>query len=234
MNRRHPSILLPDRSSETAVLLTEVAPKIGPRVAKFWAHIKGANEQANPELIRLALKLATGAGKTTVIAMLIAWQTVNAVRHPNSKQFSSRFLIVSPGITIRDRLRVLMPNDPESYYRNDEITPPDMLRDIHSVKIVITNYHAFKLREKLLIAKGTRQALEGWRGDKVQPPRAASEDVTQLRDVGCVPQAGDIRAVLPRQQALTYHDLTTTGCRNLFVMGGNQEGRPLVAVDLAN
>jgi len=53
--------------------------------------------------MRLALKLATGAGKTTVMAMLIAWQTVNAVRHPNSKQFSSRFLIVSPGITIRDR-----------------------------------------------------------------------------------------------------------------------------------
>ena len=40
---------------------------------KFWAHIKGANEQANPELLRLALKLATGAGK--VMAMLIAWQT---------------------------------------------------------------------------------------------------------------------------------------------------------------
>lgn len=67
-----------------------------------------ANEQANPELMRLALKLATGAGKATVMAMLIAWQTVNAVRHPNSKAFSSRFLIVSPGITIRDRLRVLM------------------------------------------------------------------------------------------------------------------------------
>lgn len=53
---------------ETAIWLTEVAPKVGPRVAKFWAHIKGANEQANPELLRLALKLATGAGKTTVSA----------------------------------------------------------------------------------------------------------------------------------------------------------------------
>lgn len=93
---------------ETAIWLTEVAPKMGPRVAKFWAHIKGANEQSNPELLRLALKLATGAGKTTVMAMLIAWQTVNAVRHPNSKQFSRGFLLVAPGITIRDRLRVLM------------------------------------------------------------------------------------------------------------------------------
>ena len=165
---------------ETAIWLTEVAPKTGPRVAKFWAHIRGANEQANPELLRLALKLATGAGKTTVMAMLIAWQTVNAVRHPNSKQFSSRFLIVSPGITIRDRLRVLLPNDPESYYRSREITPPDMLRDIQSAKIVITNYHAFKLREKLVIAKGTRQALEGWRGDKVQTLETEGEMIQRV------------------------------------------------------
>ena len=53
-------------------------------------HLRGANEQANPELLRIALKMATGAGKTTVMAMLIAWQTVNAVRHPGSKQFSPR------------------------------------------------------------------------------------------------------------------------------------------------
>jgi type III restriction enzyme len=165
---------------ETAIWLTEVAPKMGPRVAKFWKHIKGANEQANPELMRLALKLATGAGKTTVMAMLVAWQTVNAVRHPNSKQFSNRFLIVSPGITIRDRLRVLMPNDPESYYRGREITPPDMLRDIQKAKIVITNYHAFKLREKLVIAKGTRQALEGWRGDKVQTIETEGEMIQRV------------------------------------------------------
>lgn len=152
---------------ETAIWLTEVAPKMGARTAKFWAHLKGANEQANPELMRLALKLATGAGKTTVMAMLIAWQTVNAVRHPNSKQFSRGFLLVAPGITIKDRLRVLLPNDPESYYRHRDIVPSDMLADIDRAKIVITNYHAFKLRERLEISKGTRTALEGWRGEKL-------------------------------------------------------------------
>lgn len=153
---------------ETAIWLTEVAPKMGARGAKFWDHIKGANEQANPELLRLALKLATGAGKTTVMAMLIAWQTVNAVRHPNSKHFSRGFLIVAPGITIRDRLRVLLPNDPESYFRHREIVPNDMLADIERAKIVITNYHAFRLRERLEVAKGTRTALEGWRKEKLQ------------------------------------------------------------------
>ncbi len=141
---------------------------MGTRGAKFWEHLKGANAQANPALMRLALKLATGAGKTTVMAMLIAWQAVNAARYKNSKTFSHGFLIVAPGITIKDRLRVLLPNDPESYYRHREIVPPDMLGDIDHAKIVITNYHAFKLRERTDVSKGTRAALEGWRGDKLQ------------------------------------------------------------------
>jgi type III restriction enzyme len=54
------------------------------------------------------------------MAMLIAWQTVNAVRKPNSKKFTRGFLIVTPGLTIRDRLRVLQPNDPDSYYQSRE------------------------------------------------------------------------------------------------------------------
>jgi hypothetical protein len=91
--------------------------------------------------MRLALKLATGAGKTTVMAMLIAWQTVNAVRKPTSRNFSRGFLIVAPGLTIRDRLRVLQPNDPDSYYMSRELVPNDMLGDIERAKIVITNYH---------------------------------------------------------------------------------------------
>ena len=77
--------------------------------------------------MRLALKLATGTGKTTVMAMLIIWQTVNAVRRPNSKKFTRGFLVVTPGLTIRDRLRVLQPNDPDSYYQSRELVPGDML-----------------------------------------------------------------------------------------------------------
>lgn len=103
--------------------------------------------------MRLALKLATGAGKTTVMAMLIAWQTVNAVRHPQSKKFTRGFLLVAPGLTIKDRLRVLLPNDADSYYANREIVPRDMLADLDKAKIVITNYHAFKLRERMELSK---------------------------------------------------------------------------------
>lgn len=150
---------------ETCIWLTEVAPKFGSRGKHFLRHLESANHNANPGLLRLALKLATGAGKTTVMAMLIAWQTVNAVRRPNSKNFTRGFLIVAPGLTIRDRLRVLQPNDPDSYYRSREIVPNDMLGDIERAKIVITNYHAFKLRERLGISKGGRLLLQGRGGD---------------------------------------------------------------------
>mgnify|MGYP002780357678 CR=1 FL=1 len=149
---------------ETAIWLTEVAPKTGPRGKRFLQHLADANRDANPELLRLALKLATGAGKTTVMAMLIAWQTVNAARRPGSKHFTRGFLIVTPGITIRDRLRVLQPNDPDSYYRTRDLVPGDLLPEVERAKIVITNYHAFKLRERLELSRGGRLLLQGRTG----------------------------------------------------------------------
>lgn len=152
---------------ETVIWLTEVAPQIGKTGEKFIDHLSRANHDANPELMRLALKLATGAGKTTVMAMIIAWQTINAARRPNSKKFTHGFLLVAPGLTIRDRLRVLQPNDPDSYYASRELVPSDMMEDLARAKIVITNYHAFKLRERVEISKGGRLLLEGRTGEKL-------------------------------------------------------------------
>ncbi|MEM9522807.1 MAG: DEAD/DEAH box helicase family protein, partial [Pseudomonadota bacterium] len=151
---------------ETAIWLTEVAPKIGAQGKRLVAYLKGANEQANPDLFRMALKLCTGAGKTTVMAMLIAWQTVNAVRRGTSRLYTRGFLLVTPGITIRDRLRVLLPNDPDSYYTSRELVPQDMLPALEKAKIVVTNYHAFRLRERIEAAKTTRRLIEG-RGPKL-------------------------------------------------------------------
>lgn len=152
---------------ETAIWLIEVAPQVDRYKKRFLEHLANANNDANPELMRLALKLATGAGKTTVMAMLIAWQTINAVRRPNSKKFTRGFLIVTPGLTIKDRLRVLKPNDPDSYYQSREIVPSDMLDDLNKAKIVITNYHAFKLRERLELSKGGRLFLQGRGGTEL-------------------------------------------------------------------
>ena len=99
---------------EALIWLTEVAPHEA-RAKALLENLANVNASANSDLIRLALKLATGAGKTTVMAMIIAWQTVNAVRRPQSKRYTRGFLVVAPGITIKDRLRVLQANDPESY-----------------------------------------------------------------------------------------------------------------------
>src|SRR6058998_3880379 len=146
---------------ETAIWLTEVAPNAGKAGKSFLEHLANANHDANPELMRLALKLAAGAGKTTVMAMLIAWQSVNALRRPQSKRFTRGFLVVAPGLTIKDRLRVLQPNDPDSYYASRELVPTDLLEELNKAKIVITNYHAFKLRERMELSKGGRSLLQG-------------------------------------------------------------------------
>lgn len=151
---------------ETLIWLTEVAPKGGKREKELLERLVNASNDANPGLERIALKMATGSGKTTVMAMIIAWQTINALRYPTSKKYTRGFLVVTPGITIRDRLRVLQPNDPDSYYDSRDLVPKDLLPELGKAKIVITNYHAFKLRERIPLSKGGRSLLQG-RGDEL-------------------------------------------------------------------
>ncbi len=151
---------------ETLIWLTEVAPKGGKREKELLERLTSASNEANPGLERIALKMATGSGKTTVMAMIIAWQTINALRYPTSKKFTRGFLVMTPGITIRDRLRVLQPNDPYSYYASRELVPADLLPELGKAKIVITNYHAFKLRERIPLSKGGRSLLQG-RGEEL-------------------------------------------------------------------
>ena len=131
---------------ETAIYITEVARRAGDN----WIHneIRQANEDANPGLFRTALKMATGSGKTVVMAMIIAWHTLNKLANPQDNRFSDTFLIITPGITIRDRLRVLLPNDPNNYYRERDVLPTDQMAELGKAKILITNYHAFLQRER--------------------------------------------------------------------------------------
>lgn len=167
-------------AAETAIWLTEVAPQLGKSGERFLEHLASANEEANPGLSRLALKLATGAGKTTVMAMLIAWQTVNAVRRPGSRRFTRGFLIVAPGLTIKDRLRVLQPNDPQSYYSSRELLPTDMIEDLGKAKIVITNYHAFKRRERMDLSKGGRRLLQGRGGQALDTVESEGQMIQRV------------------------------------------------------
>ena len=142
---------------ETLIYITEAAKKYGD--AWIENQIRMANEDANPLLYRIALKMATGSGKTVVMAMLIAWQTLNKLANPQDSRFTDTFLIVTPGITIRDRLRVLLPNDPQNYYRQRDILSSDKMVDLGKARILITNFHAFKLRELISAGKLTKNIL---------------------------------------------------------------------------
>lgn len=143
---------------ETAIYIAEVASKYGD--AWIGNSLREANTiGGNPELFRIALKMATGSGKTVVMGMLIAWQALNKVASPQDARFADAFLVVCPGITIRDRLRVLLPNDPNSYYRQLDLLPQDLLEQLERAKIIITNYHAFLPREHGDAARLTKQLL---------------------------------------------------------------------------
>ncbi len=141
---------------ETAIYITEAARKFD---AWIENSLRDANNTSNPGLPRTAMKMATGSGKTVVMAMLIAWQTLNKLANPQDARFSDTFLIVTPGITIRDRLRVLLPNDPQNYYRQRDIVPAEPLKQLGQAKILITNYHAFLPREKVAAGKLTKAIL---------------------------------------------------------------------------
>ena len=142
---------------ETAIYLTEVASRYGD--ACLENTLREYNATSDPLLYRLAFKMATGSGKTLVMAMLIAWHTLNKLANPQDARFSDAFLVVTPGITIRDRLRVLLPNDPQNYYHFHDLVSPELLPELGKAKIVITNFHAFLLRERTAAGKLTRAIL---------------------------------------------------------------------------
>jgi type III restriction enzyme len=159
---------------ETAIYITEAAKKFG----DAWIEntIREANDTSNPGLPRVSFKMATGSGKTVVMAMIIAWQTLNKRANPQDARFSDTFLIVTPGITIRDRLRVLMPNDPENYYRQRDIVPFQLKDTLGQAKIKITNFHAFQLREKVAAGKITKSILSAQNTDGQPSPFTETPD----------------------------------------------------------
>ena len=168
---------------ETAIFLREAPPALRPS----WIdnRLDETNAAANSGLPRVAHKMATGTGKTVVAAMLIAWHTLNKAANPRDRRFADAFLVVCPGITIRDRLRVLLPSDPSNYYRAMDLVPPDRRGDLGRARIAITNFHALRPKEKLATTKTTKSILGGTSG----PSDAFTETPEQMvrrvcRDLG--------------------------------------------------
>lgn len=93
------------------------------------------------EFRRLCSKLATGTGKTVVMAMLIAWQVLNKVTYPQDTRFSRHVLVVAPGLTVRRRLEVLQPSGRNNFYGEFEIVPQGLVDKLRQGKVLIRNWH---------------------------------------------------------------------------------------------
>ena len=175
--RDNPILFAQREAAETAIYLAEAAQKAG----DTWIRnqLNETNAACNLSLHRVALKMATGSGKTVVMAMLIAWQTLNKVAQPNDARFAKRFLVITPGLTIRDRLRVLLPEDESNYYKLRGLVPADLHDDLGQAKIVIANYHQLQRRETKqgkTVGSLTKELLAGTAGRGEPVPRVLGPD----------------------------------------------------------
>lgn len=108
---------------------------------------------------RLCNKMATGTGKTTVMAMLVTWQVLNALAYPKRNQhFSRAVLVVAPGLTVKDRLRVLYPGEPANYYDEFDLAPSETMRQrLNQMEILVENWHTLmplKEADRSVVKKG--------------------------------------------------------------------------------
>jgi type III restriction enzyme len=108
---------------------------------------------------RLCNKMATGTGKTAVMAMIATWQVLNALTYPKrNKDFARAIFIVAPGLTVKERLRVLYPGEPDNYYDAFGLCPSDALRQkLNQVVLLIENWHTLmplKETERGVVKKG--------------------------------------------------------------------------------
>jgi type III restriction enzyme len=168
--RDNPVLFAQREAAETAIYILEAAQKDG----QVWIAntLSEKNAEYNAGVPRQALKMATGSGKTVVMAMLITWQTLNKQASPQDRRFTKRFLVVAPGVTIRDRLRVLRPEDPGNYYRERDLVPADLAAQLGQAQIYITNYHVFLpkvTKEGAGLARATKDLLLGGQANPADP-----------------------------------------------------------------
>ena len=99
-------------------------------------------------LRRLGCKMATGSGKTAVMAMLITWAFCNRARNPSSTQFPNGVVVCAPNLTVKERLQVLRPEHPWNSFDYFDLVPSKYKDLLHTGKILITNWHGFALKSE--------------------------------------------------------------------------------------
>lgn len=129
---------------ETIIYLTEIMPK-NPKGLTMPPDLPAEGDLAKgyKPLKRYGCKMATGSGKTLVMAMLAAWSVINKAQYRQDKRFSDALLVVCPNLTVRERLSVLYPSHPNNYYEKFGLVPCSMLDMLSKGKFFITNWHSF-------------------------------------------------------------------------------------------
>jgi type III restriction enzyme len=115
---------------------------------------------------RLCSKMATGSGKTIVMAMLIAWQVLNKVTYPQDQRFSKNIFAVAPGLTVKSRLQVLVPSGPGNYYEEFNVIPPGLTEKLRQGKVLIRNWHVLNWDSEEQVARKRSVDKRGAKSDE--------------------------------------------------------------------
>ncbi len=124
---------------------------------------------------RLCCKLATGTGKTVVMAMLVAWQIINKVTYPQDARFSKNVLIIAPGLTVKNRLAVLRYSEKNNYYDEFGIVPISLKEKLRQGKILVRNWHALNWETDEKIKKKKSVDKRGAKSDETYTREALGE-----------------------------------------------------------
>jgi type III restriction enzyme len=115
---------------------------------------------------RQCCKMATGSGKTIVMAMVIAWHILNKVAAPQDARFARNVLVVAPGLTVKSRLAVLEPAAADNYYEAFDIVPSALLDKLRQGKVLIRNWHALAWDSEEQIRKRRSVDKRGVKSDE--------------------------------------------------------------------
>jgi type III restriction enzyme len=132
--------------------------------------------------IRLCSKMATGSGKTVVMAMLIAWQVLNKITYPQDKRFSKNIFIVAPGLTVKSRLQVLVPSNEKNFYTEFNVIPAGLHDGLRQGKIKIINWHTLDWESEERIAKRKSVDKRGALSDEAYV-REVLEDLSTAQNI---------------------------------------------------
>lgn len=161
--RQHRLFFAQIEAAETVILLVEARGDIsqGIEVPMDEPGEDGLGKGYSA-FLRYACKMATGAGKTTVMAMLAAWSILNKVAAKANNRFSDTVLVVCPNVTIRNRLQELDPSHGEaSLYRTRDLVPGHLMSDLSRGRVLVTNWHVFEPQAVRTAGVGSRVSKAG-------------------------------------------------------------------------